>query len=697
MNKKKALKYLTFIFFLLAFISLLSIDLKKIPAVYQKAESFSLTQLIYYWVSYYSLTFFGWSFYLINAMFLSLSFFSLFPLTLRRERNNIYYICFFLSLFLLPIFLGLIDSLIFEDELSSQVNIYFPFSGAYGIFILNKIPLDEKLLILIITILLLASFSLMYFYDLHKLFSKIFSKKKDYSPMDSYQQTLNPKKESPPPPHPIPPIPPKKVQAVTEPITQNKNSSYQLPPLKLLSHLDEGQGESQTELFSRQESLNECLKSFNIRAYCDGFLAGPKVTLFKVIPEAGERVEKISNLASNISRSLKAKSIRIIAPVPGESYVGVEISNTSDSVVSFKKILSEPSWEQQDISKIPFVLGRDIRGESIFVNLTKCPHLLVAGSTGSGKSVFINTLVLSLLFRYSPKELKLVMVDPKQVELTIYKNIPHLLSPILTESKKVPSVLNWLVYEMNHRYSLLRDNAVKTINEYNHLIDDENNYMPFIVLIIDELADLMLQVGKNIEASIASLAQKARAVGIHLVLATQRPSVDVLTGSIKNNFPSRIVFRVSSLTDSRTVIDQKGAEGLLGNGDLLFMSNDPIFRVQASFVPDKDIQAIVDFCREQTEAEHIDMTIATEEENLTNDKHNSTNDNDDDDDDELIKKSIDIIVSNKKASTSFLQRKLSIGYNKAAIIMEKLEEMGIVSEDLGAGKRNILLKNHEQE
>ena len=356
-------------------------------------------------------------------------------------------------------------------------------------------------------------------------------------------------------------------------------------------------------------------------------------------------------------------------------------------------------WKKQRKEDIPIVLGRDVTGNNRFMSLADAPHLLIAGSTGAGKSIFINTLILSLLFRYSPDELKLILIDPKQVELSFFSKLPHLLSPILKNPEKVPASLGWAVYEMNKRYSQLEKMGVKKLVEYNLVVEQEKR-LPFIVIIIDELADLMMSVGKNIEPMIAQIAQKARAVGIHLILATQRPSTDVLTGTIKNNFPTRIAFKVTSYTDSMTILNQKGAEKLLGKGDLLFLKND-CMRVQASLIENDEVRRVVDFCAEQAAPSFISIeppegSIEAKETEVYGQKDFSRLSGE-----ELFEASIDILRELKsnglenKLSVSYMQRSMRIGYNKSANLMESLEKRSVIGPSGIKGKRKIFLNDDE--
>ena len=476
--------------------------------------------------------------------------------------------------------------------------------------------------------------------------------------------------------------------------------SYILPKTSLLNKIIVQIGNKKTFILDEQQrALQEALHSFKVRATCIDYISGPRVTLFRVLPEAGQTVSRFNTLEADLARTLKATSIRILSPISGDDKVGIEIPNEKSSIVSFSSMVASSEWKKQKKEDIPIVLGNDVVGNKRFMSLADAPHLLIAGSTGAGKSIFINTLILSLLYRYNPDELKLILIDPKQVELSFFANLPHLLSPILKNPEKVPSSLGWAVYEMNKRYSQLEKVGVKKLVEYNQIIEKEKR-LPFIIIIIDELADLMMSIGKNIEPMIAQIAQKARAVGIHLILATQRPSTDVLTGTIKNNFPTRIAFKVTSYTDSMTILNQKGAEKLLGKGDMLFLKND-CMRVQASLVENEEVRKVVDFCAEQADPNFISIKSPKDsaEEKMVEaygQKDFSKLSTED-----LFEASIDILKElksnglEKKLSVSYMQRRMRIGYNKSADLIESLETRGVIGPADVKGKREIFLSNDE--
>ena len=485
--------------------------------------------------------------------------------------------------------------------------------------------------------------------------------------------------------------------------------NYKLPPVNLLKDLPETKGDSQTITKESIETLQDTLNSFGIDARVAGVVTGPRVTRLEVIPSPGVRVQKISSLESNIKLDLKAESIRILAPIPGKDAVGIEVPNKSSSLVSLKTILTSKQWEHNN-GGIPIVLGRDVAGIPIITDLARAPHLLIAGATGSGKSVCVNTLIMSLLYKFSPDELRLIMVDPKVVEFEMYQKLPHLITPIVNEPKKVPLVLRWTINEMEKRYRTLAKVRVKNLEGFNSrsipaepILDDEGeaipNRLPFIVIIIDELADIMMVAKADVETSIARIAQKARAVGIHLVLATQRPSVQIITGIIKANLPTRIAFRVTSVVDSRVILDHKGAESLLGRGDMLFIppGSAKLDRIQGAMLSDPEIEEIVSFCSAQMEQAFNHKVFSQDTEN-TDSSIDSTKDysgDNSDSEEDLLHQAIDIVRRERKASTSYLQRRLKIGYNRAAELIDTMEAEGIIGPQIGSARREILIDSEE--
>ena len=404
------------------------------------------------------------------------------------------------------------------------------------------------------------------------------------------------------------------------------------------------------------------------------------VTLFEILPAAGIKINTIINLAGDISRSMGVGAVRI-SQIFGSQYLGVEVPNDKRESVTIKELLSSESFKSTS-HKIPLCVGKDISGNIEVIDLSKTPHLLVAGTTGSGKSVFINTLLASLLYKFSPDRLKLILIDPKMLELSVYNDIAHLLAPVVTEPKKAIITLKWVCKEMERRYSMMNEEGTRNLEGYNQ---QANEKLPYIIVFIDEMADLMMTAGKEVEHYVQRLAQMARACGIHLVMATQRPSVDIITGSIKANFPSRISFQVASKYDSRTILGEIGAEQLLGNGDMLMTKNGGnIIRYQSAFISDNEVNKLIKEIKQNQKVEYLEeltQVIANDSENFENLSE---------EDEVLISKSIDLIKSTNKASTSFLQRNFQIGYNKAARIMEALEQRGIVSEPNHTGKRTIL-------
>ncbi len=436
--------------------------------------------------------------------------------------------------------------------------------------------------------------------------------------------------------------------------------------------------------------LVSTLEQFNISVELTNIVRGPTVTMFELLPAPGVRVNSIVNLSDNIALALAATQVRIVAPIPGKSAVGVEIPNIKRDIIGFREML--PSLV--DSFGIPMVLGRSLMGKPIVVDVIKAPHLLIAGSTGSGKSVCVNSLICSVLFRRSPKQVRMILVDPKIVELNIYNGIPHLLTPVITDAKKTLKALDFCLYEMDRRYKLLQAISVRNIIGYNEKIENSRlarEKLPYILVVIDEFADLMHLVGKDMETKVSRLAAMSRAVGIHLVLATQRPSVDVITGVIKNNIPSRIAFAVTSAMDSRIILDEPGADKLLGKGDMLFMSSSSpaTERIQGSFLSDDEVEQVVRFVSSQGEPDYIDESFFEDDEPKASES--SDDDSvDSNDDDELMDKALAIVVERKCASASYLQRRLKIGYNRAARLVEQMEEMGYVGPPNGSKPRELI-------
>ena len=427
------------------------------------------------------------------------------------------------------------------------------------------------------------------------------------------------------------------------------------------------------------EFMEKILLDFGIEGKIKKINNGPVVSLYEFEPAPGVKVSKIINLSDDIARNTSSTSTRV-STIPGKNTVGIEIPNDQRENVVLREIISNEKFKSKEI-KLPLALGKNISGVPIIGDLSSMPHLLIAGTTGSGKSVCINTIIVSLLYKLNPDLCKFILIDPKMLELSSYEGIPHLLCPVITDAKKATSALNWTVREMNNRYKLMSKEGVRNIDGYNakHKLK-----MPYIVVVVDEMSDLMLVAGKEIENYIQKLSQMARAAGIHIIMATQRPSVDVITGTIKANFPTRVSFQVSSKIDSRTILGEQGAEQLLGKGDMLFMSSaNRIFRIHGPYVSEKEIEKITSILRAQGEPDYIDeITI--------DNKAESSEQFSSDDEDNLYQKAVEIIKSEGKASTSFLQRKLQIGYNRAARIIDMMEEKGIVSKANHVGKREVL-------
>ena len=459
----------------------------------------------------------------------------------------------------------------------------------------------------------------------------------------------------------------------------NKKIKFKLPSLDLLKIPTQKERDKlRSDDYIDSGFLEKILLDFGVNGDIKKVSHGPVVTLNEFEPAAGVKVSKIINLSDDIARNTSSESARI-ATIPGRSTVGIELPNSTRENVYLSEILSSADFTKKDI-KLPIALGKNISGIPVVGDLASMPHLLIAGTTGSGKSVCINTIILSLLYRHSPDKCKFILIDPKMLELSTYEGIPHLLCPVITEAKKAASVLGWVVKEMESRYKLMTKEGVRNIDSYN---TKHSLSMPYIVVVVDEMSDLMLVAGKEIENYIQKLSQMARAAGIHIIMATQRPSVDVITGTIKANFPTRISFQVTSKIDSRTILGEQGAEQLLGKGDMLYMSSaNRIVRIHAPFVSDNEIEKVNNYLRGQAEPDYIDEILS-----FTDEKEYTQNTGDKD---ELYQAALDIIRSEGKASTSFLQRKLQIGYNRAARIIDMMEADGIVSKANHVGKRDVL-------
>ncbi len=462
---------------------------------------------------------------------------------------------------------------------------------------------------------------------------------------------------------------------------RNKKIIFKLPKDDILNEPEKNLNKSKNELDISEDFLEKILLDFGVEGKIKKINKGPVVTLNEFEPAAGVKVSKIINLSEDIARNTSSESTRI-STIPGSNTIGIELPNVSREDVYLKEIISNPNFLRKEY-KLPIALGKSISGVPIVGDLSSMPHLLIAGTTGSGKSVCINTIILSLLYKHPPEKCKFILIDPKMLELSTYEGLPHLLCPVITEAKKAASVLGWVVKEMESRYRLMTREGVRNIDGYNkkHKLP-----MPYIVVVVDEMSDLMHVAGKEIEGYIQKLSQMARASGIHIIMATQRPSVDVITGTIKANFPTRISFQVSSKIDSRTILGEQGAEQLLGKGDMLYMSSaNKIIRIHAPFVSDEEINKVNDFVRSQAEPDYIDEIL-----NFADQRERKDIDKEEENHDELYDQALEIIKSERKASTSFLQRKLQIGYNRAARIIDTMEARGEVSKANHVGKREVL-------
>ncbi|MFA4945712.1 MAG: DNA translocase FtsK 4TM domain-containing protein [Lentisphaeria bacterium] len=502
-----------------------------------------------------------------------------------------------------------------------------------------------------------------------------------FTPADPPTATANPARPAPPP---------------------RPGGPYALPGVELLNpHQDRETAADPAEVEEKKQIIQQTLDSFSIDARVGDATCGPRVTLFEIAPAPGVRVERIASYASNFTMNLSAESLRVLAPIPGRNTVGIEVPNSKAAIVSLRGIMETPAWRDTQAA-LPLLLGRNIAGGVVVTDLARAPHLLIAGATGSGKSVCINALIVSLLMRFTPDELRLMLVDPKVVELCAYQPLPHLITPVISDVTKVPLALNWAIREMERRYQLLAKAGARNLESFNNrqptpepILDDGGNpipqRLPFIVIILDELADIMMTAKGDVENALARIAQKSRAVGIHTIVATQRPSVDVITGVIKANFPTRIAFQVTSYIDSRTILDGKGAETLLGRGDMLFRPPGAakLERIQSAYVADPEIERIVAACAAQAPQQFEPDVFKAPASGGAGGAGGETLDAGDE---ALIEQAIEVILRDKRATTSYVQRRLGIGYNKAATLMEILEQRGVVGPQIGAAPREILLE-----
>ena len=480
-----------------------------------------------------------------------------------------------------------------------------------------------------------------------------------------------------------------------------EDEHYEYPPVELLSKGKKASRGSAKMLADTAAKLQKTLYSFGVSAKVENVSVGPTITRYELKPAEGTRVSKIANLADDIALNLAAETIRIEAPIPGKQAVGIEVPNKEKEAVHLREVIESSEFENNK-SKLSVALGKDVAGKTIIADIGKMPHVLIAGSTGSGKSVCINSIITSIIYNAKPSEVKLVMVDPKVVELSVYNGIPHLLIPVVTDPKKAAGALAWAVQEMDDRYNKFAQKGVRDLKGYNKAIEKENENakLPQIVIIIDELADLMMVAAKEVEEAICRLAQKARAAGMHLVIATQRPSVDVITGLIKANVPSRIAFAVSSQVDSRTILDSTGAEKLLGKGDMLFYpvgASKPL-RVQGAFVSDEEVEKIVDFIKMNAgEVNYSEDIIESIEKGNKSDKELLESEACEDDSDPFLQEAIETVIETGQASTSFIQRRFKVGYARAGRIIDQMEERGIISGYQGSKPREVLMSKEKWE
>ena len=603
---------------------------------------------------------------------------------LNKKISLIVESIFFTILYLLS------GSLFFSNFYVESFELYINGNGGFignylGTTFLNSIinlnlQVAYYLLILLIITLFLISiqFKIIFFYKIvKKIFRFLFTKKeKNYTNKNEIINEFIPQEE-------IKSLIQEDLPFIKNEINEsNKKIKFKLPSIDLLKiPTKKERGKLRNEDYIDSEFLEKILLDFGVSGNIKKVSHGPVVTLNEFEPAPGIKVSKIINLSDDIARNTSSESARI-ATIPGRSTIGIELPNSTRENVYLGEILSNSDFTKKDI-RLPIALGKNISGIPVVGDLASMPHLLIAGTTGSGKSVCINTIILSLLYRHTPDRCKFILIDPKMLELSTYEGIPHLLCPVITEAKKAASVLGWVVKEMESRYKLMTKEGVRNIDGYNakHALA-----MPYIVVVVDEMSDLMLVAGKEIENYIQKLSQMARAAGIHIIMATQRPSVDVITGTIKANFPTRISFQVTSKIDSRTILGEQGAEQLLGKGDMLYMSSaNRIVRIHAPFVSDEEIEKVNNYLRSQAEPNYIDEIL-----NFVDEKETGEGSSDLGNKDELYQAALTIIRSEGKASTSFLQRKLQIGYNRAARIIDMMEADGVVSKANHVGKRDVL-------
>ncbi len=632
--------------------------------------------------------------FLSDLFFQSLGLISyLIPITLIFTGINIFRykeILLLIDNLFYAVIYSLVGTIFFNQFSNNAFDLYINGNGGFvGVYLNNTILnsliiLNENitfyLLLIIIFIFFLISLNLN-FKGLLSFYKKIFSfitksKDKNYTNKNEIIEEYIPQEE-------IKNLIQEDLPFIKSESAQNKSKiKFELPKINLLKTRT---GKEKSNLVDNgnidPKFLEKILLDFGVSGNVKKVSHGPVVTLNEFEPAAGIKVSKIINLADDIARNTSSESARI-STIPGSNTIGIELPNISRENVYLSEILDNLNFKKKD-TKLPIALGKSISGAPIIGDLASMPHLLIAGTTGSGKSVCINTIILSLLYRHSPDKCKFILIDPKMLELSTYEGVPHLLCPVITEAKKAASVLGWVVKEMESRYRLMTKESVRNIDSYN---SKHKLPMPYIVVIVDEMSDLMLVAGKEIENYIQKLSQMARAAGIHIIMATQRPSVDVITGTIKANFPTRISFQVTSKIDSRTILGEQGAEQLLGKGDMLYMSSaNKIIRIHAPFVSDNEIEKVNNFIRSQAEPDYVDEIL-----NFADEKEMNENSKNQGEKDELYQTATELIKTEGRASTSFLQRKLQIGYNRAARIIDMMEAEGIVSKANHVGKRDVL-------
>ncbi|AZB42996.1 DNA translocase FtsK [Bacillus sp. FJAT-42376] len=530
---------------------------------------------------------------------------------------------------------------------------------------------------------------------------EVYEPVREYEPesepiISSFADRVEPLQENPEPaPESKPESNPENTQPIQISFSEVENKSYKLPPVSLLKQPQHnGQQTDKKNIYENARKLERTFQSFGVKAKVTQVHLGPAVTKYEVYPDTGVKVSRIVNLSDDLALALAAKDIRMEAPIPGKSAIGIEVPNSEVAMVSLREVIDNNANDRPD-AKLLIGLGRDISGEAVLAEMNKMPHLLVAGATGSGKSVCINGIITSILMRAKPHEVKMMMIDPKMVELNVYNGIPHLLAPVVTDPKKASQALKKVVNEMERRYELFSHTGTRNIEGYNDNIKrlnaeegDKQPELPYIVVIVDELADLMMVASSDVEDSITRLSQMARAAGIHLIIATQRPSVDVITGVIKANIPSRIAFSVSSMTDSRTILDMGGAEKLLGRGDMLFLpsgASKPV-RVQGAFLSDSEVEDVVDFVIGQQKAQYQENMIPTE----TAEAAGEVND-------DLYEEAVQLVVDMQTASVSMLQRRFRVGYTRAARLIDAMEERGVVGPYEGSKPREVLVSKTQHD